>query len=262
MNILFWNLKGNNNQQYIISIIRTYSIDIAVFCEYNGLIRDEVLSAVEGYSFSDGMDGCEKILFLFRDALNPIVRREANRYAMYSFTQNNTNYLIVGLHLPANPTSNVDDRKNIIRDLMPDLRELENENNCWNTIVIGDFNACPFDSELTQKDMFNAVPFKDIINNFETITYQDKRYRRFYNPMVHFISEDTKHYGSVYHTGGSNTITWYCYDQIIVRKPLVDRIREINYLKKIGDFNLVSPNGIPKGSVSDHLPLLVEVDEL
>ena len=49
MNILFWNLKGNNNHQYITSIIRTFNVDIAVFNEYGGLVRDEVTNVIKGY---------------------------------------------------------------------------------------------------------------------------------------------------------------------------------------------------------------------
>lgn len=59
------------------------------------------------------------------------------------------------------------------------------------TIVIGDFNCNPFDEEIIQKDSFNAVLLKSLIVQQETIKYRDRVWRRFYNPIMHFLSEDT-----------------------------------------------------------------------
>lgn len=259
MNILFWNLKDNNNANYIINLIKIHKIDIAVFCEYDSLNRAIIEKALPDFSFSTGMTGCEKVIFLFKSSITNEVRRESNRYAMYSFEYDSTSYTIVGLHLPDQRSADSDARKDVIGDLMRELVELEKETDNYNTIIIGDFNAGPFDSELTQKNMFNAVPFKDVIKKREIIEFQHKKYRRFYNPMVHYISEDTKQYGSIYHTGGSSTVVWYAYDQVIVRNPLVDNINSISYCKSIGNTELISKNGIPKTTISDHLPLIVEL---
>lgn len=259
MNILFWNLKDNNNADYIINLIKIHKIDIAIFCEYNNLNHAIIEKALPNFTFSTGMEGCEKVIFLFKSSITNEVRRESNRYAMYSFEYDSTSYTIVGLHLPDQRSADSNARKNVIRDLMRELVELEKETDNYNTIVIGDFNAGPFDSELTQKDMFNAVPFKDVIKKREIIEFQHKKYRRFYNPMVHYISEDTKQYGSIYHPGGSCTVVWYTFDQVIVRNQLVDNINNISYCKSIGNTELISKYGIPKSNISDHLPLIVEL---
>lgn len=259
MNILFWNLKNNDNSHYIINLIRIHNIEIAVFCEYNNLNKEIIEKELPNFSFSTGMNGCEKVIFLFKSSIINEVRRESNRYAMYSFEYDSTSYTIVGLHLPDQRSADSDARKDVIGDLMRELVELEKESNNCNTIIIGDFNAGPFDSELTQKNMFNAVPFKDIIKKQEVIEFQHKRYRRFYNPMVHYISESTKQYGSIYHTGGSSTVVWYTFDQVIVRNPLVESINNVSYCKSIGNTDLISKNGIPKANISDHLPLIVEL---
>ena len=198
MKILFWNLKDNENSNHIINLIRIHNIEIAVFCEYGNLNQDIIEKEMLDYSFSTGMNGCEKVIFLFKSSITNEVRRESNRYAMYSFEYDSTNYTIVGLHLPDQRSADSDARKDVIGDLMRELVELEKETNNYNTIIIGDFNAGPFDSELTQKNMFNAVPFKDVIKKREIIEFQHKKYRRFYNPMVHYISEDTNQYRSIY----------------------------------------------------------------
>lgn len=259
MNILFWNLKNNDNSNHIINLIRIHNIEIAVFCEYKNLNQEIIEKELPDFLFSTGMGGCEKVIFLFKSSITYEVRREANRYAMYSLEYDGTNYSIVGLHLPDQLSWNSDARKAVISELMRDLTELEKKTNNYNTIVIGDFNAGPFDSELTQKNMFNAVPFKEEIKRQEIIDFLSKKYRRFYNPMVHYISEDTKQYGSIRYTGGSSTVVWYSFDQVIVRYPLVDNIDNITYCKSIGNIELLSKFGIPKETISDHLPLIVKL---
>lgn len=261
MNVLFWNLKKNNNANYIVRLINLHNIDIAVFCEHDYLNRNAVEKELLNYSFSTGMGGCEKVIFLFKNTISYKVRRESDRYAMYSFECCGNEYIIVGLHLPDQLTSDSDARKAIISDLMKDLIELEKDTNNYNTIIIGDFNSGPLDSELTQKNMFNAVPFKEIINEREIIQFQNKKYRRFYNPMIHYISEDTKQYGSIYYPSGSSTIVWYSYDQVIVRKPLADKVTDVRYCKTIGEMKLLTTHGKPNENISDHLPLIVEVKE-
>lgn len=259
MNILFWNLRNHDNSNHIINLIRIHNIEIAAFCEYKNLNQKTIEKELPDFSFSTGMGGCEKVIFLFKSSITYEVRREANRYAMYSFEYDSTNYTIVGLHLPDQHSADSDARKDVIGDLMRELVELEKATNSYNTILIGDFNAGPFDSELTQKNMFNAIPFKDEIKKQEIISFQSKNYRRFYNPMVHYISEDTKQYGSIRYTGGSSTVVWYTFDQVIVRNPLVDNINNISYCKAIESIKLISKDGIPKANISDHLPLIVEL---
>lgn len=256
MKILFWNLKKNENSKYINSILSAEDIDIAVFAEYQGLDLNKLNSQ---YQKSSDMSGCDKVIFISRNTIPLTVRREGTRYAIYSFSIAGENFLLVGLHLPANPHGNADDRKDVIFDIKRHIIQQEKITGIENTIVIGDFNASPFDSELTQKNAFDAVLYKKEIMNKETVDYNGKRHKRFYNPLLHFISESNEMYGSFRYISGSNDIIWYCYDQVIVRKPLVERLENVKYMKKIDKTKLLSSKGVIRDSISDHLPLIVEV---
>lgn len=259
MNLLFWNLKQNSNERIIADIIAEQDIDIAVFAEHLQTDFSTVCNFLSGqYTPYPGYGGCEKITLIAKTTYTITVKREQTRYTLYSCSIGTSTYNLAGIHLPANPNSNADDRKNVIRDIVYDVCELERKSKCKNTIVIGDFNASPFDSELTQKDAFNAVIYKDLINNAEYVQSNNKRYRRFYNPMVHYISEDTQTYGSFYYSGNINSLYWYCYDQILVRKPLVSHIESLQYAKTIGDKKLIKRTK-PDASISDHLPLIVRI---
>lgn len=259
MNILFWNLKRNNNAQLISELILEQNIDIAIFAEHINTSFSTVCRLLEEkYTVHTGYGGCDKIILLSKVECAITVKRESTRYILYSCSNSSQNYIIAGIHLPANPDCTPDDRKCVIRDIVHDVCELERTTKCDNTIIIGDFNASPFDSELTQKDAFNAVLYKELIFKTEYITSNGKRYRRFYNPLVNYISEQTQTYGSFYYSGGINSLYWYCYDQVIFRKPLITNIKNVRYIKNIGEHKLIK-QVCPDTSISDHLPLIVDM---
>ena len=81
-----------------------------------------------------------------------------------------------------------------------------------------------------------------------------------YNPTVNWLSEDTETYGSHYYSSGDGTSpVWNCYDQALVSRILMDGVRGYRYLRRIGETDLIASRR-PKRKISDHLPLLVDVE--
>lgn len=209
MNLLFWNLAKNSNEKHIKNILTEHNIDIAVFAEYSKIDLLNLQEMTDNkYLNYNGYAGCDKITLFAKSSLDVTVCRENNRYTIYSVNCDEVIYNIAGIHLSANPYASPEMRKIEIRDLVRDICEQENKTKNSNTIVIGDFNASPFDSELTQKDTFNAVLFKELIFDKEYDTLGGNRYRRFYDPMLDYISEEGLSYGSYYYSGGA-TITHF-----------------------------------------------------
>lgn len=258
--LLFWNLKRNSIDKYIIDIITENNIDICIFSEYNGIKFENVLLGLKNdYILYNGNGGCDKITMIARKCYTIDVRREQNRYTIYSVSFGDEDYIIAGIHLQDNSHSDSDTRKLTIRELITDINEQESILKHRNTIVIGDFNASPFDEELVQKDSFNAVLFKDLIMKAEYVTFGRKKYQRFYNPMLDYISENESIYGSFYYSSGIKTLYWYFYDQVIVRKSLANRIHKISIVKAIKNKRLLK-DIMPNKDISDHLPLIVEFE--
>ena len=117
MNVLFWNLKQNPNEKWVADLTREKDVDIAVFAEYQGTSFEYVLSALQDYVRYDGYGACEKITMLCKQSIETIVKREQNRYTLYSCKVDDVSYNIVGIHLPAPPHADANDRKNVIRDI-------------------------------------------------------------------------------------------------------------------------------------------------
>ena len=254
MNLLFWNLKGNDIKSYIERCLSENNIDIAIFAEHTGVD----FSKIDGYQFIEGMGGCEKIVIVAKKNVTVNIKQEQSRYVLYHIIFQNNEYILTGLHLHDRRNTDTATRIAYIGRLVNDICNMERKLKCKNTIIIGDFNANPFDDELLQMNSFNAVLFKEVIRKSETKKVDEITYRRFYNPTVHFISECTQNYGSFYLSSGSTSLVWHCLDQVLLGKALIDNIVSMKYLKSIGDQSLLKTI-IPNADISDHLPLVVEL---
>ena len=258
--IMFWNLARNSIEKYIIDIISENDLDICVFSEFDKINFEKINAGLNNhYHVFEGIGGCTKIIMIARRNYSIEIRREQHRYTIYSISDNAEQFIIAGIHLEDRKNSDSDTRKNTIRNLVQDIKEQERILKLENTIVIGDYNASPFDDELVQKDAFNAVLYKDLIFKTEKVTVNGTQYKRFYNPMLSCISEEDSTYGSYYYDSGIKTIYWYFLDQVIVRKPLVNRIKKIQIIKAINNNKLLKSIK-PNSSISDHLPLIVEFE--
>ena len=261
MKILFWNLKKNSIEKWLEELIKEQDIDIVILAEYDGISMQQLLNDLHGdYKQYDGYDYCKKITLIAKNDISVTVKREQGRYVLYSVTTANSAYIIAGIHLSAKPYADTNTRKCEIRTLVQDICELENKEKSWKTVVIGDFNCNPFDEELIQKDSFNTVLFKKVIEKHEFVVYCGRKYRRFYNPIINYLKEETETYGSYYYSAGSAPLIWNCFDQILVRKIMRNSIGNIEYCKSINGKRLLK-DVRPNFRISDHLPLVCEIME-
>lgn len=241
MKILFWNLGKNNNGNFLVNCILEHAIDIAILAEFNNVCIPDVINNLDSkYTHIESNGGCEKITLIASTDVNAVIRREQTRYVLYSIKKNGFLFNLVGVHLQDRHNCDSSQRIAIAARLMNDLKNLEDSSKCKNSIVIGDLNANPYDNELLQMNSFHAVLFKEVIKSGETRTIDGVKYRRLYNPILHFLSEDTKNYGSFYDSRGGRTPTWHCLDQILVSKALVDNIETLKYLKHIKSNSLLA----------------------
>jgi hypothetical protein len=86
----------------------------------------------------------------------------------------------------------------------------------------------------------------------------------FYNPMWRFLGDEKQPYGTYYHNNGDPINTyWNLYDQVIIRPALRERFIDEN-LKIITETQskyLLDMNGHPDKELSDHLPIIFEIQE-
>lgn len=160
MKLLFWNLNRNSIEEYVVDLIKENSIDIAVFTEYKSTDFSYIIENLnEEYERAFEVREDAKITLCHRKKYKVRVEEEKTNYTIYSIGTSTKKFIISGVHLPAKPWADEGSRNVITRKILTKIKDLESELNHDNTIVIGDFNANPFDEELIQKDAFNAVLF-------------------------------------------------------------------------------------------------------
>ena len=262
LNILFWNLKRNAIEDYIIDCIVENNVDIAVFSEFEGINLINIEKNLgKMYTRVTNVKGDRKVTLLAKTTFSITIMQPQNRYSLYNVKTAVKDYLLVAVHLEDRRNYEIAQRLNTIQSLIADIEATEGLLKCNNTIVIGDFNANPYDEELLSIYGFNAVLFKTIIDKSDLTNPNSLRRKRFYNPILHYISEDTEMYGSFYHEKGYKTPYWHCLDQVLVRKDLANCLNHVEYLKRINTKDLLK-NRIPNRRISDHLPLLVKLQEV
>ena len=100
MKLLFWNLNRNKNEKYIVDLLQENKIDIAILAEYSAINLEELHQLLgNNYICYDGNGACDKITLWAKNNIIVSVRREQNRYTIYSICINQQEYIIVGLHL-------------------------------------------------------------------------------------------------------------------------------------------------------------------
>lgn len=262
LSILFWNLKRNAVEDYIVNCIVENNIDIAVFAEFDGIDFAKIKNSLgKMYCRILTVQDDRKVTMIAKTTISIKAVQQQNRYSVYSVETAVKNYILVAVHLEDKRNYKSAERIETIKYLVADIEQTETLLKCSNTVVIGDFNANPYDEELLSKYAFNAVLFKSIINKNELTNPKSLKKKRFYNPILHYISEDTEMYGSFYHEKEYITPYWYCLDQVLVRKSLADKVEHIEYLRKINTQDLIE-NTVPNSKISDHLPLLVNLQEV
>ena len=268
LNILFWNLHGKSIEKIIAECLIENDISMAAFSEFNGIDFQKLeKSLFKQYHLVQSLyvdpsqtQGNIHTRLIVKNSIEATAIQEQGRYSIFKIKTSMQQYILVAIHLQDRRNKKTIDRIHTIEKIKADIEKYEKELKCNSTIVIGDFNANPYDEELLSVHGFNAVLFKDIILSNEYRKYEFLEYKHFYNPILDFISASNKMHGSFYHSGDSYTPIWHCVDQILLRKELVHNLGELKYIMKIGDTNLIKIKR-PDDSISDHLPLFATIKE-
>ena len=177
MKILFWNLKRNNIASYIIDVLEELNIDILICAEFQGLDLKELLKSIPFFRIADTKGACEKVILLHRDNIQVVCSQAQSRYAIFTCQCNESVFHICALHLQDKSHSSYHDRAITIGQIIPDIDKVEKDTKISRTMIIGDFNVSPFDDEMSAKELFNAVMFKELIEKTEYVTSNKKRFR-------------------------------------------------------------------------------------
>lgn len=263
MKILFWNTHKNENINTIISeLITDNNISIVVLAEYTADV-DELLQILTMQSVHMKQyisAGCDRIKII--GSVNQVEPGKQTDQASIQIINNDI--VMCCVHLNSQIYSGHQERREIhIEQIISDIQLLEKELNTDKTIIVGDFNINPYDDTCINARYFHGIPVYEEAKR-KTRTVADKEFSMFYNPMWNFLGDRYQPYGTYYHNGSDAVNAyWNIYDQVIVRPSIKERFvdESLKILTETKTIYLLDKNGHPDKNISDHLPIMFEIEE-
>ena len=263
MRILFWNTNRNKNiNSYVSSLISSNRIDILALAEYTAdknelyrMIRSQGVRMMEYTTI-----GCERIKF-FGNYINV---EPATQDKYYSIQIIDKKYIMCGVHLPSDLHGNkTNERYMISRRIIHDIQEEERKLVKPNTIIMGDFNEMPYCKSCINADAFHALPvFEERKQNHRVVLGSD--FKKYYNPMWNLLGDFSYPPGTYYRNEATITSPmWFLLDQFIFGWETVPMIHR-EHLKIITECQagkLFDKYGHPNNSISDHFPIMCEIND-
>jgi endonuclease/exonuclease/phosphatase family metal-dependent hydrolase len=133
-------------------------------------------------------------------------------------------------------------------------------------ILMGDFNADPYDSEVSSSSGMLAVRDREeAMEEWSSpLAGTPQGMRPLYNPMWGLLPEawpSGRPRGTIFLSSMKRGIRWRLYDQILLSGDLVAKMRGTpEILAVLSGTRLVTPQGRPTSRFSDHLPVQLEID--
>jgi len=268
INVLFWNTHRNKQINYYLKqIIEDRRCNFIVLTEYEdsmeGLCNE--LSRVGNEYHPHEIFGCKRIMIIANCCYGFTPIQGDSHYGICHVTIWGNEYIIAGVHFPSKIYRHGEDRQETTaRILSADLLRAETDYACRNTIVIGDFNANPFEKSLNGVDCLHAISDRRIAIALEKRSFCEKDYRMLYNPMWNLLGDTCLCGGSYFYTpNGHESYYWNMFDQVLLHPQLINQFDHdsLEIVTNAGANCLLTKNGRPDEKISDHLPIFFSLKE-
>lgn len=263
MKVLFWNTHKNTNINPTIGeLIAENNASIVVLAEYTAN-SDDLLSSLRlqyGITMQRYNSCCERITII-GTVSNVEMRFDCDHSTIQII---NGKDILCCTHLNSKIYSDHQAQREImIEQLIREICTVEKDLESENTIIVGDFNINPYDLSCLDARYFHSLPIYEETKR-RTRKVAGNEYAMFYNPMWRFLGDIEQPYGTYYHNNSSSINTyWNLYDQVIIRPALRERFID-DSLKIITETHskyLLDSIGHPDKTISDHLPIIFEIQE-
>jgi len=273
MKIGFWNIAGQTNPvitDLIYEWTTIHKLDIVVLIECKILMFDLLNSLNRGkisdyfaspsYRPKSYFQVFTKLDSEFSKPITEERRCEARNIVDPVYG----NFSLVMIHFQSKMHWDDNDQNAHSPEIKWFIDEVEKQVGHNRTIVIGDFNMNPFQAGMVQTTGLHATMDRRIARTGSRIV-SEETYTYFYNPMWSFFGEKGK--GDVngtffYHSAKPITYFWNIFDQVILRPSLLEAFLEdsLEILTAIGSMSLLNPQRTIDKQISDHLPIVFELN--
>jgi exonuclease III len=267
---LFWNLGKNlSTLAHLSCLVRQHSIDVLLLAEsptnLDSTLAD--LNTLALGTYREETKGPSKVRALTRldaaDFTHEFTGIKGRLAVWKLLTPAHPGEVLVGgVHLPSKAGGITEaDQLAYAISVTAELYEQEDRSGHQNTVLVGDFNMHPYDAGMTHVTGVHGLMTGQLSR--KTKRYEEKHWRRFYNPMWGLFGDRTPGPAGSYYwrqSVPSNTF-WQMIDQALIRPSLIAYFNNVLILDNDGTHALVSSDGAPDIThLSDHLPILFKLD--
>lgn len=264
---LFWNINRKNSQDAIKCLARLHNVDVLMLAECTIAPERLLITLNQGYEskyhYLPGL--CTKIKVFSRYGSRFISpTQEEDRLTIRRLMlPNKPDILLAITHFPSKLYMSNESQASLCSELANSIDLAERKVGHSRTILVGDLNMNPFESGMVSANKLHGVMSKQIALK-QKRTVQGREYGFFYNPMWSLLGDASSGPPGTFYYNNSEPITffWNMFDQVLLRPSLLPYFdnEELKIVTSCGDTELLSPQGIPNGQISDHLPILFKLN--
>lgn len=267
---LLWNTGRQNRDGLVQNLVREHRIDVLLLVEYypsqiksalstllnaDGLVRRNtserfgVFSRL-GYGMNDvAVAGLGDGVELWNWIPEPKKAKKEARFA-----------LVHGLDRIHNDDGT---RRVFFRRIADAVRQHES-NSHGRSMIVGDFNAHPFESAILSSDGLHAIGIRGVgAATRRLVRWGNETEDFFYNPMWrkygHAAAMEAGMATDYWQSNQAGELFWHMLDQVVIRPEESASFPEdrLTIVSSVGTVNLLAPDGTPDATVgSDHLPIV------
>lgn len=263
MKILFWNTNRNNHiNNYIISLVKDYDVDILIAAEYDSDEQELILGFEQSGLPLEPCNtlGCERLKIW-----SSYVKIDAGvQHKYYSIQIINDNCILCCPHLPSDlHGDSSEERFAIIQRIMMDINQLKEKIGTQEVVIVGDMNEMPYDKGCLNANGFHGLPAVKLTERASR-TVNGTEYAKYYNPMWNLMGDYSYPPGTYYWNASRiKNPMWYMLDQVIISKELIPKFKKekLKILTTCTYADLMNHNNIPDKHISDHFPIICEIED-
>jgi hypothetical protein len=267
LTFLFWNLNKKPLEKRVARLCAAHAVDVLIVAECaepaNVL---SVLQAEVAETFHHPFADESKCHFFVRSTEMSVAEQFDEPYGSLSIRRlehpNGLDLLVAAVHWPSKVNWDSDDHSLLAGIVANNIAATERAVGHQCTVLIGDFNANPFEPGIVGAPGIHGVMTTGLANR-ESRKVSGRDFPFFYNPMWGLFGDRTPGPPGTHYYGSGKPVNyfWNMYDQVLVRPSLVSALSEVRILDSDGTQSLLTRTGLPDtASGSDHLPVLLRLD--
>lgn len=262
--VLVWNVDGKPLHDLVANLVVEHAVDILILIECETGSRQKLLSRLRSKGPFQAVPSSE--------AFGVFTRFNRQFMQIVELPERERRMNFWRLHLPLHyevllavvhgwdkrSVTDSETRRMLLHRVAQHVDRIERTMGHCRSLVAGDFNANPFESEMASVEGLHAIPMRSVSGRTDR-SVEKRTFPFFYHPMWRCYGSAGAPPATYFrYKYQAHELFWHMIDGVVVRPDLLDFFREedLCILGKAGKVNLLK-NGLPnREKASDHLPVL------